>query len=422
MLCASRVIGAQQSAAADSAAAARNAWRTAADALQRGDSRAARAEVDRAARAWPSQPAYLWAQAMLAVRDSDATVATRALDAYANLGLGRDLRADAKIGPLLGSKFESIAARHEANRAPVANSGARPLLSDSTFWPEGIDADPRTRRLYVASVRHHTVAEVSPDGRVRELLERDRDDVASVMGVRVDTARKSLWITTSGLRNVPGFRAKDSSAAALLRIDLATGAIVQRFDVAPAPGGHVLGDLALAGDGTVYVTDSTQPIVYRLRPGATVLEEIRSPLFYSLQGVAPTPDGKWLYLADYSLGLLRMNVASGVVVALAPPTRGTTIGCDGIVWFNGAIIAVQNGVTPARVVRIVPDEKRDRVLRVEVLDQNLAVADEPTIGTLLGDDFLYIANSQWDKFTDDGARVPSHALTAPVALRLRLPR
>jgi len=187
-------------------------------------------------------------------------------------------------------------------------------------------------------------------------------------------------------------------------------------------GGHVLGDLAIGGDGTVYVTDSTQPVLYRLAPEARALEQIRNPLFYSLQGVAPTPDGEWLYIADYALGLLRMNLATGSIVALADPERGTAVGCDGIVWHGGAIIAVQNGVSPARVVRLVPDQISDRLLRVDVLDQNVAIADEPTIGTLLGDDFLYVANSQWEKFSDDGARNPAHPLTSPVVVRVHLPR
>jgi sugar lactone lactonase YvrE len=220
---------------------------------------------------------------------------------------------------------------------------------------------------------------------------------------------------------VPGFHAADSAKAALLRIDLRTGAIVQRFDLPPAPGGRVLGDLAVGPDGSVWMTDSQQPVLYRLRSGAATLDEIRGPLFHSLQGVAPTPDGRSLYIADYSLGILRMDLATGSVVALANPDRGTTVGCDGIIWHHGALIAVQNGVVPARVIRIVPDTDRDRVTRIDVLDRNVTVADEPTIGTLLGDEFVYVANSQWEKFTEDGARDPARPLTPPIALRLRLP-
>jgi hypothetical protein len=408
-------------AAADSAAVARAAWSRAAAALQRDDLAIARADVDRAARAWPVQPAYLWARAILAERAGDATAMEESLNRYADLGLGRDIHANHHIAQLLGASFDALAARHDANRAALVRSKAIRLAADSTFWPEGIDADPRTGRLYVASVRHRVVAEVQTDGSSRELWRRDRDDLAPALGVRVDTTRNALWVSTSGLRNVPGFHAADSAKAALLRIDLRTGAIVQRFDLPPAPGGRVLGDLAVGPDGSVWMTDSQQPVLYRLRSGAATLDEIRGPLFHSLQGVAPTPDGRSLYIADYSLGILRMDLATGSVVALANPDRGTTLGCDGIIWHHGALIAVQNGVVPARVIRIVPDTDRDRVTRIDVLDRNVTVADEPTIGTLLGDEFVYVANSQWEKFTEDGARDPARPLTPPIALRLRLP-
>ena len=364
----------QSSAPADSAAVARTAWSRATAAFQRDDLAVARREMDRAARAWPAQPAYIWGQAVLAVRAGDAVATERALTRYADIGLGRDLHSDPKLAQLLGEAFAPLVARHDANRAEMAKSASRSLLADSTFWPEGIDADPRTRRLYVASVRHRVVAEVSPDGSVRELWPRDREDLTSVLGVRVDTARNSVWATTSALRNVPGFRPADTANASLLRVDLASHAIVQRIDLPIVPGGHVLGDLAIGPDGSVWIPDSQQPVLYRLRPNATTLDEIRSPLFYSLQGAAPTPDGKWLYVADYSLGLLRMNIATGAIALLAAPDDATAIGCDGIVWRNGAIIGVQNGVSPARIIRMTPDERSDRLLRIDVLDRHISVA------------------------------------------------
>jgi sugar lactone lactonase YvrE len=413
---------AQPSATADSAAAARAAWVRAVTAFQRDDISVARTEADRAVHAWPTQPVYVWGQAVLADRAGDAAGAQQALTHYADLGLGRDLPGDPRFVKLLGDKLAPLAARHDANRAAMPNSTPRALLADSTFWPEGIDADPRTGRLYVASVRHRVVAEVSPDGTSRELWPRDRDDFAPVLGVRVDTARNALWVTTSGLRNVPGFHPADTAKASLLRIDLATHAVTQHFDLPMAAGGHVLGDLAVGADGTVWVSDSQQPILYRLRPNAAKLEEIRSPLFHSLQGLAPTPDGQWLYLADYSLGLLRMNLATGTIALLTPPNGSTVIGCDGIVWRDGAVIAVQNGVAPARIVRLVPSLTEDRLLRVDVLDRNVAVADEPTIGTMFRGEFIYVANSQWEKFSDEGVRDPSRPLTPPIVLRLPLPR
>jgi hypothetical protein len=106
-------------------------------------------------------------------------------------------------------------------------------------------------------------------------------------------------------------------------------------------------------------------------------------------------------------------------VADAPGS--TSLGCDGIVWDRGAIIAVQNGVSPARVVRFVLDPSGTQFTRIDVLDQNFDVADEPTIGTIAGREFVYVANSQWDKHDAKGNSLAGKTLTPPKLLSVPLP-
>ena len=310
---------------------------------------------------------------------------------------------------------------HESDTLAVSRSRVVATLADSSFWPEGVDYDPRTGRYYLASVRHGTIAELRRDGSVRELWPRGRRGVGAVLGVRVDTARGVLWATTSSLPQAEGFKPGDHPIAALLRVRISDGTIERRWDVAPAPRGHVLGDLAVAPNGDVWMTDSFEPIVYRLRAGGDTLEPISSPLFRSLQGAAPTADGRTLFLSDYSRGLLALDVATGEVTRVEDAADMSSRGCDGIILdARGAIIAVQNGVSPARVVRFVVDSARRHVLSATVIDRNPAIADEPTIGTIAGDSFVYVANSQWEKYDEAGRRKPGVALTAPVLLGVPL--
>jgi len=133
-------------------------------------------------------------------------------------------------------------------------------------------------------------------------------------------------------------------------------------------------------------------------------------------------NGATLYVADYSLGMLRVDLATNTVTRLDDAPGSTSIGCDGIVWDGDAIVAVQNGVAPARVVRFVIDPGGSRIARTEVLDRNVAIADEPTIGTIVGREFVYVANSQWEKYTDAGERKRDRALTPTVLLGVPLRR
>lgn len=405
----------------DSASVARAAWARGAAALETRDYASARREVDRAASAWPTQPAYLWGRAVAALLTSDSTAILAALDAYASLGLGRDLHADARFAALIKEpRFAPVVARLDSNVAPIAQSHVVAALPDSTFWPEGVDYDPRSHRYYIGSVRHRTIAEVMNGKVTRELWPREKAGIGAVLGVRVDTLRGVLWATLAGVPQMEGFTLADSSIAAIVRVRIADGAIERRWDLPASPRGHALGDVVLGPAGDVFVTDSNDPVLYRLRPGSDTLETIRHPLFRSLQGMAAPPNAKVLYVADYSHGLLRVDLEAKTVTRLDDAPATTSLGCDGLVWDNGAIIAVQNGVAPARVMRFVLDRTGTRIERAELLDRNSLIADEPTIGTIVGGEFVYVANSQWAKFTEGGARIPARRLTAPVLLAVPL--
>jgi sugar lactone lactonase YvrE len=408
---------------ADSVIKARSAWARAGTALQNHDEVGARREIEHAAASWPVQPAYLWASAVFAAHARDTTAALTALERYAALGLGHDFFTDSALSALTTSPvFAAVSIAHRNNRAPIVRSRVFASMRDSAFWPEGMDYDQRTHQLFVASVRHRTIAVISADGATRYLWKRDRSDLGAMLGVRVDTTRGVLWATTSGIQQMAGFALGDTAISALLRIRISDGVIEQRWNLPAAPGGHVLGDLAVGRHGDVFVTDSNEPVLYRLRPGASVLEGIRSPLFHSLQGMAPTPDGRVVYVADYSVGLLRVDLATSTISRIADAPSSTTVGCDGIAWDRGSVVAVQNGVSPARIMRFQLDASGTRIQRAEVLDRNSSVADEPTIGAVVGREFVYVANSQWDKHDDKGRRIPLRPLTAPVFLAVPLPR
>ena len=403
----------------DSATVARAAFARSNAALRANDFARARREADRAAAAWPTQQAYQWQRVVVGVRMHDNALVLDALTRYADLGLGRDLTSDSALAQLAGlPSFRRVAARHEANRAPLVRGRTVAVLPDSTFFPEGIDIDPRSGLTYVTSVRHGTIAELTPRGDyVRELLPRSGVGLSAILAVRVDAQRGVLWATMSAVPQAANYTPADSSRHTLLRLRLPEAEIDGRWDLPPSPNGHTLGDVAIGPLGDVFMTDSRDPVLYRLPADSLEqLQPIRHPLFRSLQGVAPAPGARVAFVADYSHGLLKVDVFSGEVIRLADAPGSTSLGCDGIAWHDGAIIAVQNGVTPARVMRFELDSTWTKIVRADVLDRNPAVADEPTIGTIVGDEFIYVANSQWEKYDDAGVRLPRTVLRRPVLI------
>jgi hypothetical protein len=86
------------------------------------------------------------------------------------------------------------------------------------------------------------------------------------------------------------------------------------------------------------------------------------------------------------------------------------------------LIAVQNGETrPNRVLALTMDPAWRRVTGWRVLAANLPELEQPSGGTVVGDDFVFVARSQWAAFDDDGT-VTKSKLSPPLIVRLRLPK
>ena len=411
-------------ATVDSAAVARYSYARATAALRRNDLTAARFEAGRAAKAWPTQPAYQWARVAIGMRMRDTATVLDALTRYAELGLGRNLTADTALARYLSlPAFRDVAARHAAQWAPIMRGRALMVLPDSTFFPEGMDVDTRTGLFYVTSIRHRTIAELTPRGDyIRELLPRSGVGLGAILGVRADPQRGVLWATMSGIPQMEGYQGSDSLVHALLRISLPQGEIDGRWDLPVTAGNHTLGDVGIGPLGDVFVSDSRDPVLYRLPADGGGLQPISHPLFRSLQGVAPAAGARVVFVADYSHGILKVDVLSGEVTRVADAPGSTSLGCDGLTWHDGALIAIQNGVVPPRVMRFELDSTWTRFVRADVIDRNLPTADEPTMGTIVGENFVYVANSQWEKYDEAGALRRGAVLRKPVLLSVPVRR
>lgn len=405
------------------AAVARAKFREAVTAERAGDLARARDLIADAHRAWPTQVAYLVAAADLSARLADSAGTVRWLGVLADLGAGLDVERRPVFAALKSAPgMAGVSRRLAANIAPLIRSDSVAGIPDPEFFPEGMDYDPGSRSWFVASIRRRTIARIGPDGSVVDFPKPGSERLDAVLGVRVDATRGIVWATTRTLPTMLDHRPGDPVRARVWAFELTTGKLLGMAEAAPAEP-HLFGDLVVDPSGGVFLTDSESPILFqaRLEAGRLVLEErLRHRFFRSLQGLAIAADGRHLYVADYSHGLLRVDPGTGVVAPIAAPSGISTLGLDGIARAGGSIIGVQNGFSPARVVRFRLSPPGDRVVALDVLDRHLPVADEPTIGAIVGNRFVYVANSQWEKYDDDGKRRPQAVLRPPVLLAVPL--
>jgi hypothetical protein len=406
----------------DSARVAREAWRDGSLAARRGELAVAQAHLRRAMEAWPGQAVYALGYATLAARSHDTAAVVTALSLFADLGGGNDLSASTDLAPLRNAPaVRSAAARIAANARPIAGSRVAFDIEEPDFWPEGLAHDPRTGAWYLGSVRHGKILRVRPGETPEVLVHPRQDGLWGVFGMRVDTVANTLWVTSAAIPQMAGFTPADSGRSGVFAFDLSTGRLRGRWLIADRSAEHLLGDLVLTAEGDVYATDSQDPVIWRVRRGSDRIEEfLRHPLFRSLQGPALDERERTLFVADYSHGILAVDLVTRQTHDLPFPPRSTTLGIDGLLWENGSLLGIQNGITPARVVRLHLDAARGRIAGVEVLDRQPQLADEPTMGLVHDGALYYVGNSQWEKYDAAGRLREGVRLAGPRILALPL--
>lgn len=412
---------------ADSADVARGLMRDAAAALRRADTAAAIASVERAVQAWPRQGAYVLALGRLAARAARPDLAVPALRRAMAMGWGWTRRDPALASLVARADVQALADSAEAATGPSSTSTVLRTLPDTLQHPEGVVIDSATGRLFVSSIRHRKIVVIERDGRVHDFVPPGAHGLDATFGMAVDAARRTLWVASSLTPEQEGGTGLKANRAAIFAFGVERGELRGRWGVPDDGAEHGLGDVVIGPDGTAWASDSRTAALYRATPGdrsgIATRSPIMSPDWQSPQGMAFSADGTTLWLADWTTGLFHIELATGRVTPVAADPLLVTLGIDGLYRVGPrALIGIQNGVTPPRVIRLDLDAAGTRVERLTVLDRHLPLADEPTLGTVTADGFVYVANSPWGAYDERGALRTGVAIPAPVLLRLPLGR
>jgi sugar lactone lactonase YvrE len=375
-----------------------------------------------AAQEMPHSTRWTYNLACAHALNGQAVEAVAALRSLADRRVWVDTAAEADFAPLRERPdFKEVTARFAALLGPVLASTLAFRLPEKDLITEGVAYDARTGRFFVSSVHHRKVVQVGADLAVRDFVTEGQDGLWAALALAVDARRGVLWVSSAALPQMRGFVKEDEGRTALFAFALDTGRLAQRLEL-PGAGPHGASDIAVDARGDLLVAASRSGGLYVLPRDGSRLEELVPPgRLASPQGIAPSTDGRQIYVADYVLGIARVDRRSREVQVLAPPADMALAGIDGLFLHGGQLVGIQNGVRPHRVLRLTLDPKRAAVARADVLESAHPHYDEPTLGVQVGSDIYYVANSQWGSF-DDGRIWPLERLKQPVILKLPLGR
>ncbi len=364
------------------------------------------AKMEAAAALRPDYPRLLvnLAAAQALTGKADDAIAT--LTRLAALGVNSPVEKSDEFAALRDrDDFKAVTAKLASNLVPSGAGEYAFMLPDMTGLIDGIAAREKTGEFFFGDVHLRCVWVRAPDGKVRKFSEDGAGDLLGVFGLAIDEANGTLWAATTALPAMQGYTKDLDGVAGVAEFDLASGKL-RRVVRLPADGKqHVIGSMTLAPDGSLFLPDSGEAVLWRLAPGAAAPEVfLESPEFLSLQAMAVTPDGKAAVLSDYANGLLRLDLATRTLSPLPTPPDTTLLGIAGLTWApDGTLFAVQNGVRPKRILRLTLDATTTAVTQVTVSESAHLTMADPAQGCIAGGYFIFIGNAGWSRF--EGADV-----------------
>lgn len=252
------------------------------------------------------------------------------------------------------------------------------------FIPEGVEYDSVNERFLTGSLAEGTLFEIDDDGTLTEFV-TDPDLVSSV-GIEVDEARDRLIAANS---DQAVFQGGAQGQAKVGVYNLTTGERLAMVDLGPLVeagdnASYFANDVAVGEDGTIYVTDTMQNVVYAVDTDyeASVFHRFEQMEGVSLNGIEYHPDGYLLVVAGPNLRKVPLDEPEAESqVSLPEPMRGA----DGIVFDSmGRLAVVSNSAS--RVVALVSDDDWTSAR----IDAQATFQGQATTGAVVGDDIYVV--------------------------------
>ena len=310
--------------------------------------------------------------------------------------------------------WDDYAAAAEKLREPVGEASIAYQFPVNDYVPEGIALFGND--LLLGSIRYGNIERIGMEA--SSLASPEDSGHWSVFGMRIGPDG-GLWYASASVPEFAGFNEVNGGLTGLFRYDFHKREVTVRAVLPKGESGMVLGDLIFADDDTIYATESLTGALYHYSLSDDEFTQVVAPgQLRSMQGLVLDNSGEYLYVADYVGGLFRIQLSDYSVERVTADDSTNLYGIDGLYRRGNELIAIQNGIQPNRVAAFTLSADGASVTGMRVLARNLPEFDEPTLGVVAGDEFLFVANSHWNRFDRSGG-LPD-GLTGPIILRLQL--
>ncbi|WP_128414879.1 M48 family metallopeptidase [Flavobacterium sp. Root186] len=312
-----------------------------------------------------------------------------------------------------GKNFKNLLELKVLQSKTIETSVEKIRLSEKDLHPEGLLYLQKQKLWLSSSIRNKKIVSSDENGKCSDWF---TDCLYSVFALKADSKEKYLWVACSAITEMKGFAKEMDGKSEIFKIEIATKKLVKRYTI---DGNHVFGDLIVTKNNDVYISDSAEPILYKIeKENLVVWKDLRKEAF-NLQGIALNTNESKLFAADYLKGIISIDVKSQKGNWLDFPEEASRKGIDGLVFYKNSLIAIQNGVVPIRIVRYNLNETETKITDFKVLDNNRKEFNEPALATLVKNKMYFFANSPW-KFYDKDFQLDESKFENPKLFELNL--
>ena len=219
--------------------------------------------------------------------------------------------------PLVLSVAQGIDGRSAYATVEVATQKIESIpIPGTKAFPESITSTT-DGALYVGRVGDGGIVRIRPRTAESAIFVRPgASGSRSILGVFADEASSTLWACSNDLSALGASAKGSDTGSALEAFDLRTG--IGKRSVSLPRTDAFCNDIAEDAKGSLYVTDSANPTILKLSPGAATFEVFAQDSAFSppqggagLDGIAFGSDGN-LYVTTYAAGgLFRVEVKAG---------------------------------------------------------------------------------------------------------------
>ena len=367
----------------------------------------------------PNNPVVRYNLACAFALNGDASRSLELLQDLAEKGLDYGIATDPDLAPIRAlDAYSALGERLEAIKRPVNRSSVAFTIADKTLIPEGIAFDPVDSAFYLGSLFRRQIIRFERKSGESAFTAEGQDSLWSVLGMKVDAARRRLWVCSAAEEEMRGYtEGQIGRLTAVFCYDLTSRSLIRKYEIHDSLNDHLFNDLALTRSGDVYITDTFGGAIFRISNGNDMLELFVKPDNLSgANGIDLDSAGKYLFVAYFS-GVKRIDLHTRESVDLIVPQHTTPAYSDGLYYYHRTLVAVQTD--QHRINQYFLSNDLSRADSMRVLEANSPYFDYPTTGVIVGRYLYYIANSQYMSY-DNGILWPVEKLNDVIILRVSL--